>query len=96
MNSDHWCRVLRFALLMDKKLAENMHKGDWRTVCSPQQAGLWLIARLKAELGELEAEIIGNPYRGGFDAEAIGLECADVANFALMIADIFGALGEVP
>ncbi|MGE5572976.1 MAG: hypothetical protein ACM3ZU_08170 [Bacteroidota bacterium] len=65
-----------FAVYMEHKLRRNDHKPDWRT-CSLA----YLRGRLNQELAELdEAVQSGDPYR-------IYDECADVANFAMMIAD---------
>jgi NTP pyrophosphatase (non-canonical NTP hydrolase) len=66
-----------FANEMEKKLGVNDHKSGWEGMTYPQ-----LIRRLRQELGELERAIAkGKPG-------VIG-EAADVANFAMMIADNF-------
>lgn len=65
-----------FAEKMELKLRENDHKGGWEH-CSPH----WLLDRLKQEVLELENAISSS------DANEITKEAADVANFALMIAD---------
>ena len=59
---------------MADKMEKNRHKAHWNTV---SQA--WLFSRLEEELTELEQALM----LGG-DVES---ECADVANFAAMIAD---------
>ena len=79
-NSPTWPWVLRFAQMMEAKLAANRHKGDrdgW--IGMPRAA---LMDLLRAEVEELGAAA---------NSEA-GLEAADVANFAMMIADVTGAL----
>lgn len=69
--------VAWFASAMQAKLDQNRHKGSWR------DDDIWqLYARLMQECGELFEAFL----RAG-DAREIIEECADVANFALMIAD---------
>lgn len=78
--------LLAFARVMDNKLQENAHKGHWRDRpdhCTPEQ----LFARLVDEVDELRAELMAIK-RGKTDGRKIGRECADVANFAMMIADV--------
>jgi NTP pyrophosphatase (non-canonical NTP hydrolase) len=65
-----------FAERMERELRANAYKGGWAGCDAP-----WLLKRLREETREL-AEAI----RGG-DAEDIAAEAADVANFAMMIAD---------
>jgi len=69
--------ILRFAEVMEQKLARNDWKCGWNN--EPQE---WLFERLLHEVGEL-AEAIGK-----MDSQAIIEEAADVANFAHMIADV--------
>lgn len=65
-----------FAFDMKRKLAANVHKKHWNEVTSA-----YLFRRLVEEVMELhEAMQIGS-------TDAIMLEAADVANFAMMIAD---------
>ncbi|MGW8286399.1 MAG: hypothetical protein ACWGPR_11845 [Candidatus Deferrimicrobiaceae bacterium] len=68
--------VERLASLMRHKLDANMHKAHWSTVDNK-----WLLERLRQEWHELEEALIAG------DRVAILSECADVANFAMMIAD---------
>lgn len=75
--------VLAFAHIMEQKLRENDHKSHWSD-CAPS----WLLGRLREETTEL-AGAIGSGYKS---PEHIGREAADVANFAMMIADVAGAL----
>lgn len=68
--------VRLFAEQMELKLRKNDHKGHW-DVCRPG----YLIDRLKEETKELEKILYSeNPKQ-------IISEAADVANFAMMIAD---------
>lgn len=80
-----WPVVMRFAVAMEGKLAQNRHKGD--------RAG-WLAMdcgelrdRLRDEVDELDDAI-----RNLSGPKAILAEAADVANFAMMIADREGVL----
>lgn len=69
-----------FAELMELQLQRNDHKGGWKE-CSVE----WLLKRLLEEAGEVyEAYATDGPAGQGKTEE----ECADVANFALMIAEI--------
>jgi hypothetical protein len=74
--------VLLFALAMERKLRQNDHKGGWKNEWSPR-----LLERLWEEHVELYAAI----ETGG---DILG-EAADIANFAMMIADVEGALEDV-
>lgn len=78
---------------MEAKLDQNRDKGDrngWK-----QERVSWLLNRLLSEVGEL-VEVIGKKGVPGFGKEPrqarIRSECADVANFAMMIADVAGGL----
>jgi len=86
--------VWQFALLMEKKLKENDHKKSWKK-CKI----LYLIKRLKEEVKELEDCFwiedsrsdfinIGEDFmiKGKYSEEDVIKECADVSNFAMMIA----------
>jgi len=70
-------KVLDFATVMQGKLDDNKHKGGW-SKCSQS----YLVRRLDEEVTEIK-HAIGENY----DTEDIIKECADVANFAMMIAD---------
>lgn len=84
--------VLWFADRMEKKLRENDHKGHWSR-CTNR----YLFVRLRTELRELVAAASGfrrmTKKKLSTDAdllaagEAVMREAADVANFAMMIAD---------
>ena len=65
-----------FHELMLEKLRDNRHKAHWEHVSQD-----WILARLEQELEELK-EALANGC-----ADDIAYECADVANFAMMIAD---------
>ena len=69
--------VLWFADKMERKLSENdISKSDWRA-----ESSRFLLGRILGEVHELqEALSDGSP-------EDVILECADVANIAMMIAD---------
>jgi hypothetical protein len=70
--------VLRFAELMELTLRLNDYKGGWEN--EPPRA---LLKRLKDEVTELEIALDFAEY--DVEKEA---ECVDVANFAMMIADV--------
>ena len=74
--------VLEFSLAMQKELDENKHKGkfSWRKDCSLD----YLIKRLYEEADEV-VNCIGTDS----SLQEVISECADVANFAMMIADIY-------
>jgi len=80
--------VLAFAHLMEQQLRANDHKGGW-----DEDHPRALLSRLREETDELDAEV---PVRYvdviGACRERIAKEAADVANFAMMIADVCGAL----
>ena len=75
--------VATFGELMLEKLRERSGKGGW--------AGCdiaWLFTRMEEEMNELYRSLEPIYGRsGGKDLEAARRECADVANFAMMIAD---------
>lgn len=70
-----------FAEEMEKKLQENDHKVHWSEV-----DGDYLISRMEQEMVELMKAIIDVRFGSGDPKEVI-YEAADVANFAMMIAD---------
>lgn len=75
--------VIKFALEMEKKLQANDSKGGWDK-CEYD----WLLQRVDEEITELKHSIRVD----GSDRKIIR-ECADVANFVMMIADNTGGLG---
>ena len=72
-----------FARLMEQKLSKNDHKGGW-VGCTPS----WLLRRLRAETNELARALKCHKKAPAL----IAREAADVANFAMMIADVTGGL----
>ena len=77
--------VNSFAVEMERKLQKNRHKGDrdgWK-----REPADWLLARLRDEVEELAATL-----RVSCPRADIRGECADVANFAMMISDVAGGL----
>ncbi|WP_398457459.1 hypothetical protein [Sphingomonas albertensis] len=81
--------VRAFALLMEKQLKANDHKSGWKDD-DPKA----LIGRLIDETHEL-IDVANTPAtRPRAALKRMGQEAADVANFAMMIADVCGALGE--
>ena len=88
-----------FQRIMWDKLMANTHKGGWGGA-----EPLDLFARLEGEGGELALAIdayilacnmtITDPNHPRIVAArvAVAKECADVANFAMMIADVVGGL----
>lgn len=68
-----------FAGEMEKRLKANDHKGGWED-CSLE----WLVAKLAEETGEVAAIVI----KHGSWKEKVIKEAADVANVAMMIADL--------
>ena len=75
--------VLEFATIMEKKLAEHDDRPGWKH-CTPE----WLLDRLLEEVMELRWSVLGN------GEDDIPREAADVANFAMMLADVCGGLPE--
>jgi NTP pyrophosphatase (non-canonical NTP hydrolase) len=71
--------VFEFAGAMSKELERNSHKGGW----SRETYG-YLLNRLKQEVAELRRAV-----RGRESPESVLSEAADVANFAMMIADVY-------
>jgi len=78
-------RLRLFLNQMYLKLRENDHKGDWRLELSIPE--LW-------ELLEDEIEELAQAINSNLGSQEIVRECADVANFAMMIADVAGGLVE--
>jgi NTP pyrophosphatase (non-canonical NTP hydrolase) len=82
--SPTWPFVQNFSHIMEKKLSENRHKGDargWRE-STPGQ----LVQRIEDEVAELKEALMSKQ----FNPEAVAREAADVANFAMMVADCYG------
>ncbi len=70
-----------FAVQMEKKLRENDHKKHW-SECSVD----YLYDRMDQEVVELDRALL-EVERTGNGKEEVIFEAADVANFAMMIAD---------
>ncbi len=88
-------RIRWFARRMEKKLRQNDHKGHWSN-CTRA----YLIRRMRTELKELAAKVtnFGRLTRKSMtdaglqdSARALISEAADVANFAMMLADVVAA-----
>lgn len=89
--------VAWFSTQMEAKLAKNDHKGGWAS-CDVR----WLLQRLKEETKELEHVLDMRDLEKGYrsageglvlidtDNEAVVSEAVDIANFAMMIADLYG------
>ncbi len=75
--------ILRFALVMEEKLKKNDHKGGWK-----QESLVYLSDRMKEEIDEMNAAI-GWAMDGEtkIEFEKAQKECADSANFLMMIFD---------
>jgi len=67
-----------FVVVMKEKLDENKSKGGWDSVDTS-----WLWMRLQKEMSELYSALNSSEP----NPEEMVRECADVANFAMMIAD---------
>lgn len=74
--------VAGFAKVMEQILRVNDHKVHWRDALTVENA----FTRLIQEVAELAGAINGG------DTLEITKEAADVANFAMMVADLVGGL----
>ncbi len=81
--------VRAFARLMEQQLRANDHKPGWK-----DDNPMALLDRADEELNELHVALIHAFVDMKGNRERVGREAADVANFALMIADVCGCLGE--
>ena len=89
-------QVKQMSILMQYKLDKNKFKEC--AVMNPDGKGRnwsgcdirWLLKRLREEADEIEKALYNNekPFE-------IALECADVCNFAMMIADNVDGLGTI-
>jgi NTP pyrophosphatase (non-canonical NTP hydrolase) len=90
-DSPTWPYVLAFAKRMEAKLEKNRHKGD-RSGWLLDEADE-LLERLREELCELDDAMVEavvrmhEPLNARWIAENVANEAADVANFAMMLAD---------
>jgi len=79
----HGLSVIRFAAAMEEKLTENDAKGGWQG-CTLK----WLLNRLRQETSELSNALDrASKSTKAKDADAVLSEAADVANFAMMLAE---------
>lgn len=93
LGEDDWRPEVRaFADLMEAKLRANDHKPGWKG------EDWWpLLYRLREETLELQEELAPGSRTDLLAWSArVGREAADVANFAMMIADVCGALPAPP
>lgn len=90
-------QVAAFALRMEQELRANEHKGGW-TGESPVRLAIRASQRAGGLLEEaedyLEARRGLDPTYAGDIAVSVGHEAADLANYAMMVADVCGALSE--
>ena len=89
-------KVAQFAAVMREKLNLRRGKGGWNHY-TPQQ----LFDLLEAEVVELKAAVRSYVGAAAFpdaarrEARALAFEAADVANYAMMLADVCGGLDSV-
>jgi hypothetical protein len=81
--------VERFAAAMEAKLRLRDYRGGWQNEPSD-----WLLERLQEEVEELEKCL--HPLRKEPTPAKVLDEAVDVANFAMFIADVRGALKDEP
>jgi len=94
--SDLRPELLRFALAMENQLRENDWKRHWRG--DGGRGGGWgamrwsdIANRIRGELTELRTLMKSTRLRSRDDfKERVTKEAADVANFAMMMSDIYG------
>ena len=79
--------VLAFAHLMEQQLRANDRKSGWKGDDASD-----LYRRLGEESHELWKALFQTHIYGPWTSDHIGHEAADIANFAMMIADVCGAL----
>ena len=84
-------RLDRFIEVMKEQLRANAHKGDWRERTIHHPGGhdepvttAHALVRLHEELRELELAV-----DTGEETQMVAREAADVANFALIVADLY-------
>ena len=70
--------VREFAVLMERILQDNDHKGGWQDM-TPEE----VLERINEEVGELETEV----FKLSIDPDRIVREAVDVANFCMMLVD---------
>lgn len=77
--------VEAFGFLMEQILRKNDHKRGWKNLSLE-----WLLNKLREEVNELEVEINRFKPTESKIREAV-CECVDVANVAMMIADVLAS-----
>jgi hypothetical protein len=75
--------LIRFVNDMERKLSENDKKGDWGD-CDVS----YLMTRLFEEVRELQSALLAWDRHEGGCLPMVVSECADVANFAMMVRDV--------
>lgn len=84
LNSPTWPFVLAFAKRMEAKLAKNRHKGDREGWLDMEPGDI--LSRVLDENVEL-GEALRSWYHVSSGSKEVADECADVANFCMMLAD---------
>lgn len=90
-DSPTWAFVMEFAKQMEAKLEKNRHKGNREGWINDDIDAL--LERLRQEVAELDTAIceahlrLREPANAKWIAQKVAEEAADVANFALFIAD---------
>jgi NTP pyrophosphatase (non-canonical NTP hydrolase) len=79
--------VRAFAELMEQVLRDNDHKGGWE-----DEAASRLLDRLTQEVTEVREVLRRHDLPGPEWQRRVAREAADVANYAMMIADVIGGL----
>ncbi len=96
MDPDTAGNLGRFMAIMGDKLAENDHKLGWHSVTL-----IYHMRRMYQEVAELHGTLknlkvdlntSGHHPLNSTDAKLVARECADIANFAMFVADLTGGL----
>lgn len=84
--------IIKFAHAMQQKINENMHKGGWNTG-DPENDRAFLREKLEEEVDELFDELDAYEHNPDeYVGDGLLREAADVANIAMMLADVCGQL----
>jgi len=83
--------VLALAFRMEDKLQR--HDGRRGADGWKDDDPLALMRRLDEEVAELRSAVVAGDIAGEWDRDAVANEAADVANFAMFVADVIGGLG---
>ncbi len=83
------CIVPKFSDIMINQLAKHDDRGDsWKDA-----DWTWLLMRAKQEMDEVENALMNiSDAIKPVELKRVAKECADVANFMMMIADSVGAI----